>query len=482
LRFDTPLSFAQHLYEQYSEYLDLTSNKKSITFFDQQVRSWSALRDYVPPINEIGFLLDNMAFAEIKKFLHQKLKEEKKVTLDEHLKEAGIVVDILNGRKYVTDEGGLMPYHFEAWKDSVDEEQFAMLYKERDHAIIAFNPSEGLSWDEEITTSTGPKEYKHYNTYNPPLYTYAEPVTEFPLSEEYVRPFFELFLPNDDERLYVIHWLHTLMSRKCEDILVLIGTQGNGKNTLMQLATVLAGRENTIIGGKSFAKEKFNSEVMKRKLVNLDEFAIKGIAKESLKSFANDFITVEAKGQDPVQVRNHCSFIVANNSMRSTELEFKDRRFTCPRLSDKDLILEWGKEKIGRFKEIMDSKEFKIEFPYWLMNEVETQQISFPRQLNYITPHFYALVEAAKPIWFKEFKRQLLYKEFVTAQDIYKATRTRVSDSRIEEELEREHEERTQRDLKPHIIATITVHEGRTQYVSKLYKGESGDDEEPTLP
>lgn len=481
MRFDTPTSFAQNLYQEYEDGLKLTANKKSFTLYGQQVRSWSALRDYLPARKDIGFPLDAVAFTEIKNFIYQKLKEENTVQLEEHLQEVGLVVDILNGRKHVKAKGGVKPYHYDAFKESVDEEQFALLWKEREHAIIAFNPSESLSWEEEISTNTGPEPYTHYNTYVPPLYTYEEPVTNFPLSDKYVRPFFELFLPNDDERHYVLYWLYNLMHRKCEDILVLIGTQGNGKNTLMQLATVLAGRENTIIGGKSFAKEKFNSEVMKRKLVNLDEFAIKGIAKESLKSFANDFITVEAKGQDPVQVRNHCSFIVANNSMRSTELEFKDRRFTCPELSDKDLILEWGKEKIGRFKEIIDTKEFQIEFPYWLKNEVETLKLSFPKQLNYITPHFYRLVEAAKPVWFKEFKRQLLYKESVNAQDIYKATRTRVSDLRITEELEKEIEERKYRDLKPHVIATITVHEGRTQYVSKIYEGE-GEDDEPTLP
>lgn len=459
--------------------IKIAKSGQALTFAGKRVQSFKSL-GIVPetlmfnPTPDAWKVFHDHIFNKLKK-----ASENRK--LPAHLSNVKIVCDVLNGNKYVVEDGGVMPYDFDMFRESCDEEDYGLLYSNREHAVVAFNPNERLSWEEEIETPVGRKSWTHYNTYIPPEYTYSDPVTEFPSCEEFVRPFFELFLPREDERHYVLYWLHTLMSRRCEDILVLIGRQGNGKNTLMQLATILAGRQNVIIGSKAFGKEKFNSEVMRRKLVTLDEFSIKGAAKESLKCFANDYITVEAKGKDPQQIKNHCSFIIANNSMRSTDLEFKDRRFTCPELADRDLMITWGKDKIAKFKQVIDTRHFQREFPHWLMHEVNELQLSYPNQMNYITPHFYRLVESAKPEWFKEFKRQLKYKEFVTSQDIYKATRVRVSDSKILEELEREIEERECRGLKPHVIAESRVFEGRTQYLSKIYEGDESDDE-PTLP
>jgi len=478
VRFDTVLSFAEHLFNEHKDNIKLAASKENVLLYDVFLRSWSTLSPYMPPYRDLGFNpRDPVGFAEVKKYLIEKVIELRKTTLDEDLGATKIVMDILTANKYVAENGGIKPYKFEAFKDSVDPEQFDMLYAEREHAIVAFNPDKPLSWEEEIDTTTGPEEFTHYNTYVRPRWSYHDDPKSYPLCEEFVEPFLDIFLPIDDERHYVIHWLNCLSYQRNNDILVLIGTQGNGKNTLMQLATLIAGKHNTIIGSKAFGRDKFNGEVLKRKLVNLDEYSIRGNSKESLKCFSNDDVTIEIKGGDPVQIQNHCSFIVANNSMRSTDFEFKDRRFTCPKLNDKDLLLHWPKDRIAAFKAAMKTKQFENELPYWLQKEVREKGLNYPNQMNYITPHFYNIVEASKPEWFKEFKRQLRYKQSVNTQDIYKSTRVRVSDSKLQEELAKEIEEREFRGIKPFVLAKAVTEEGKTQYISNIYKG---DDNDPT--
>lgn len=466
--------FALKFYSEQKSNLKLNKAKKKFLYHGNLIQSFNALLpNYVPPC-----MVTPVTFGIFSSEVVRLLKENQNACLEDDLKDTEIGVDILTGKKYVIEDGGIQPYEFQTFKESIDPEQFDLLYAEKKYIVVAFNPYKPLSWEGTIETTTGRKSFPHYNIYIKPMYAYKPKPKEFPLCEEFVAPFLENFLPNEDERQYVIYWLYMLRNERRNDILVLIGMQGNGKNTLMQLATIVAGKHNTIIGAKNFGKEKFNGEVYRRKLVTLDEFPMKGAAKESLKSFSNDDITVEVKGGDPIQVENHCSFIVANNSMRSTDLEFKDRRFTCPKLSDRDLLLDWSKDRIAAFKAAMKTDDFQIELPYWLEREVNRLGLNYPNQMNYITPHFYDLVEAAKPEWFKEFKRQLKFKKVVTSQDIFKATRTRVSDSRIEEELEKEIEERRHRDIEPHVLATVETEEGKTRYISQLV----GEDNETDIP
>jgi hypothetical protein len=436
LNYDSILKdLAQTFYENHGSGLKLSKNKRGFSLNSQYVQGWNFLKAFnvYPPCPT-----NPATFSVFSSHLCQLIKDNESKHLDPDLKTTTIGIDILKGTKHVIEDGGLQPYDFQTFKESLDPDQFEMLYEKKEYMVVAFNPFRPLSWEEEIETTTGRKPFTHYNTYIRPLWTYEREPKEFPLCEEFVAPFLDLFLPNEDERHYVMYWLYSLSLERRNDILVLIGMQGNGKNTLMQLAT-------------------------------LDEYAIRGASKESLKSFSNDDITVEVKGGDPIQVENHCSFIVANNSMRSTDLEFKDRRFTCPKLNNKDLLLHWSKDRIAAFKSAMRTIEFQVELPYWLGKEVRRLKLNYPDRMNYITPHFYNLVEAAKPEWFKEFKRQLKYKQRINAQDIYKATRMRVSDSRIEEELEKEIEERRHRDIKPHTLAVAETEDGKTQYISKLF-------------
>jgi hypothetical protein len=468
------------LFTEFKPHLKLTGDKKNIRLYGKLFKPDDLNANIPDSIREIYKLygsIPNKECDEIKHYFIEKLNSLKPTDLSPKYRKFQIGLDVLTGKLYCLENGGLMPWFFDAWKSTVPEEQYEILYQNRIEMVVAFNPHKGLSWSAVINTTDGPKTYPHFNTYIRPDWMRHQAPDSFEIVEKYIPAFLEHFIPCEKERNYVVHWLYSLAFRRCQDVLVLIGTQGNGKNTLMELATIIAGKHNTIIGSKAFGKEKFNGEVFRRKLVNLDEYSIKGNAKESMKCFCNDDITVEHKGVDPQTFENHCSFIVANNSIKSVDFEYKDRRFTCPTLGKRDLSYVWPEEKLLEFRKIIQSEEFKIAFPYWIIEEVKHKGLEYPDARAYITPYFHTLTETSKPEWFKTFKRLLTVKHYVNAADIYKQTRTRVSDDKIMDHLTKEHEERLERGIEPQTIAfQIISQEGKVNYVSKLFSEEEEGD------
>jgi hypothetical protein len=465
-------SLSEALFKDLKTHLKLTRDKKGVTLYGQQFlhrKLNEAISIDIRREFQIFGELDHRVCDELKHYFIEQLKDLKPTDLEPEYSKYQVGEDVLTGNLYCLEDNAVMPWFFDTWKKKIPEEQYEILYQNRVEMVIGFNPHQKLSWTDVISTTNGPKRLPHYNTYIRPDWMRHDAPDNYDIVEEYIPDFLKHFIPNDDERDYVLHWLYSLTYRRCQDVLVLIGTQGNGKNTFMQLASIIAGKHNSIIGSKAFGKEKFNGEVFRRKLVNLDEYQIKGNAKESMKCFCNDDITVEHKGVDPQTFENHCSFIVANNSLKSVEFEFKDRRFTCPKLSTKDLSFVWPEDKLLRFRKVLDTEEFKIAFPHWIIKQVKDRGLHYPDARPYITPYFYTLVETSKPEWFKTFKRLLNVKQSVSTGDIYKQTRIRVSDDKLMQHLQKEHDERYHRDIEPHVIAIPRSKEGQINYESELF-------------
>jgi len=385
--------------------------------------------------------------------------------------------DIFTGESVPIENGGVMPYDFDGWKAAIPEDQYKILYELRERIVVAFDPGMPLSWQGNIETTTGPKTFPHYNTYIAAPWTR---VTEPDLSiiERDVPDFLEHLVPDKYERNYVIFWLYKLMTGRCQDVLVLIGVQGNGKNLFMELASFVAGEQNSMVGAKAFGKEKFNSEVRKRKLLCLDEYQLSMAHKDAIKCWCNDNITVELKGGDPVAIKNHCSFIITHNRERSCYLEFKDRRFTAPTLGKHDLFLAWPEDRIERIFKDMLTPEFKEMFPLWVKDYVETNDISFPINRPLVTPRFYDLVEVSKPRWFKVFKSKLRYVSSVNTRDILKACKIKIDEDTVMDYLRNEEEERMLRKIEPYKIAEpIYSVDGQINFKSLLFKHDEESDD-----
>lgn len=481
------------VFESYKPYLSLTQNKKNFTLYGRRPNPRLDFQSIV--LEHIGKGLlspqaaqDESLFSQLRDRILIMLLESRQRDLPEQLTTYQIGQDVLTGTCHILEQGALLPLSFEAWRTTLTEEEYEILYSQRKRMVAAFNPHKPLSWVDKIDTPLGPKEFEHFNMYIPAAWTRIEdPDTlDYTLVESFMPDFFETFLPIKKERDYVIYWLNNLTYQRCQDMLVLIGMQGNGKNTLMQLASIIAGQHNSITAAKAFGKDKFNSEVFRRKLVNLDEYSLKGAAKDSIKCWLNELITVEAKKADPQPMQNHCSFILANNADTSIDLEYKDRRFTIPSLAKTDLINAWGMTRVAAMQQaIAKSEMFSLSFPHWIRrrcSEIDTSK--FEKKMFLKTERFEYLAEISKPNWFKSFKRLLAVNVSVNALDIRKQTNMRVGDDKIIEQLNKEEEERKHRKMEPHKIANIRIDEGVYNYESRLYPspgeaaGNPGDDQQ----
>jgi hypothetical protein len=458
------------LFKKYHDNLSLSKDKSKVKVFDRAL-SPLGLKTYanVEYLQSFNVFATDETYSQLYSFLLEKLIAERVTTIDPKLQTFQIARDILTGEHHVIEDGGLMPYNYEAWKASIPDQQYELLYEQRIQIVAAFNPHKGLSWEEYVKTPTEEKLYPHYNSYIPAPWTRVEPPTDYTVVTRDIPEFLEHFIPDPVERDYAIWWLYKLSHGRCQDVLVLIGTQGNGKNTFMQLASIIAGEHNSMGAAKSFGKEKFNSEVRRRKLLCLDEYSLSIEHKDAIKCWCNNKITVEMKGGDPVAMLNHCSFILAHNRDKSCNLEFKDRRFTAPTLAKKDLFFVWSPERIERLAEtIENSDEFKLAFPHWIRKYVEDNGIEFPLSRCLVTDRFHDLVETSKPRWFKVFKKKLKSQESVNASDIYKAVRMRIDEDTIIDRLRDEEEERRMRGIEPHVIAEVYEDGGKINFKSKI--------------
>jgi len=307
------------------------------------------------PASKYYFLKDKeKTLGELKVELVKLFNNQPRPPMPEHLKSIEIGNEVLSKDAYhIIKNGYLMPQAYEKLRAKLSDDEKDLLLESMVEMVVEFDPHKPKNWKDTIKTPAGPEEYPHYNRYIRPIWRREPCPEDLSSTRNICLKFFKHFIPDEKERNYVIFWLYKLMYEKCEDVLILIGVQGNGKNTFMDLASIVCGFENAITASKSFGKDKFNSEVRKRKLVCLDEYVMKDTQRESLKNFCNDRITVEAKGADPQTVNNHCSFIVANNRESNVHIEYRDRRFSVLNLANKNLADVWGEDEVQKFKQLM---------------------------------------------------------------------------------------------------------------------------------
>jgi len=474
---------SESLYQNLKPYLKLTKDKKSVLYSDVRLTPARLSAQLTPDLRQQFNIfkpeLNEADAGYIKQYFIDRLKNTSPTDLNDALKDYRIGKDIITGKRHVIKNGAVMPYDFEIWKSNITPEQFDILLSLSIDMVVAFNPHKKLSWRDSIKTPNGLEEFIHYNSYIPATWTMINKPTNFDLVERFIPDFLQHLFPREDERDYVLWWLYNLCHRRCQDILVLVGVQGNGKNTFMNLARIIADKHNSVMASKSFGKEKFNSEVYKRKLVCLDEYKLTEVAKESMKTWCNDFISVEGKGQDPITLENYCSFIIANNYDKNIIVEYKDRRFTIPELAKRDISYVWDVERLREFQAILkDSQEFEETFPHWVIKTVEEKNLheKYSKHLVLKTPKFYQLVDSNKPRWFQAFMRLLKHQESVNVQDVRNKTRNgKLTEDALAERLQLEHQEREDRNEMPLLLAE-TIEDDHGNLIFKSFIYESSED------
>lgn len=141
---------------------------------------------------------------------------------------------------------------------------------------------------------------------------------------------------------YLINFLAATVqpNKKPKTYLTLLGKQGVGKNTLVDIMIKVLEKDNvTTFTEKSLRDVKFNGTFKNKKLIMFDEVLVKNDGDEKfLKDFVNDTINIEEKGKDRREYDNFASIILAANSLAAVKISPDDRRYSFLDLPEKTLI------------------------------------------------------------------------------------------------------------------------------------------------
>lgn len=203
-------------------------------------------------------------------------------------------------------------------------------------------------------------EDRRFNTYAPPSWRRnwePEISREFP---ELFSSLLKALFPEKKEQALVCAWLRDCTFDRAEPILILSGSPGVGKNTLIEyVGRALVGIEHYSSAQRNFQESRFHSNLANTRLFFADEYQLDARLRDQLKSFHNGFVTIERKGLDvgkPEKI--FASFVLANNHPEQIKLEYSDRKFFVPKLTTIGLEETLGKEKIEDLVKACNNEKF----------------------------------------------------------------------------------------------------------------------------
>lgn len=166
--------------------------------------------------------------------------------------------------------------------------------------------------------------------------------------------FMEYLYPDEPDRRYMYAWVRDMVEKKAGAIVILSGKPGIGKNIFVEhICKPLVGEENYTAAARGEASgNRFHSNILNSRLCFFDELELNNSTRNSLKSFHNDYATIERKGENVDKPKRiHASFVIANNYPDRIVLEYSDRKFFAPRLPEVSMLDKFGREWIDAFIE-----------------------------------------------------------------------------------------------------------------------------------
>lgn len=197
----------------------------------------------------------------------------------------------------------------------------------------------------------------NFNIYNPPFwyadFFYSHGEIKVPRVDS-VPPIYDKFikhLVDGDDRSYkyILDWIANAIQNRNYCMLTTIGAAGIGKGVLGEIMRKIFGDSNYRGNVKDeIFKSKFNSQILNKRLVYVDEIKIENSAQENkLKLLINDYVEVEQKGIDAKEVRNYASFYLSSNNLNALQISGDDRRFSIVNLTDKKLLESFSQKEIA---------------------------------------------------------------------------------------------------------------------------------------
>lgn len=140
---------------------------------------------------------------------------------------------------------------------------------------------------------------------------------------------------NDSDGKVLLHWMAHNVQKPGKKILwapIIVGTQGDGKTTLLKIMSAAMGRRNVKHVSPEALDSAFNGYASGSAVVALEEVRVIGKSRhpimEKLKPLlTNDVVEVVSKGVDGRQVPNTTNYIALTNHADALVLDANDRRW-----------------------------------------------------------------------------------------------------------------------------------------------------------
>lgn len=251
-----------------------------------------------------------------------------------------------------------------------------------------------------------------YNTYQAPSwrlnnYLKQEEILIADLPECYKTWFKNLVSNHEDSYEYLLDWIATSLTSRNYTYLTMIGEEGIGKGVTGQIFRQLHGESNYRETSGAVFKTPFNSELINKTLVYVDEVSIKNTDDiNRVKAVANDKIRAERKGVDAEEINNFASYVFSSNEYDGLKIGDGDRRFSIIELTDKKV------QDVPEIKELVDNetltKPENIErFARYLYNRKITRNMKVPFKAS-------ERAEIVQKAGMKEWQKELLEVSFKT--------------------------------------------------------------------
>lgn len=236
----------------------------------------------------------------------------------------------------------------------------------------------------------------HVNYYVAPPWRFVEAKGKL---TGFIKDLIDHLFPNEDEKEYVLDWLHYAVVRRNETVLCLIGARGTGKGLLLNdILAQLIGTDYHEIAKQEVLTEKFNSEFKNKRHVYFDEVDISGDKELTrFRALANNKISVESKGEDAETMDNFASMSLTSNNKKEFRAEPQERRLSVPEVTEKPFLDLYTEDEINDFcQRIKEPDSLEIaEFGNFLLERQPKNSAQRPLKGKY----FFELSRMSMPEW-----------------------------------------------------------------------------------
>lgn len=309
------------------------------------------------------------------------------------------VVSIDDREVYLIDEANdiVSEIQYNSWVKSVPK-HVRKVYEENGmpYARFFFDPYDH-SKIRRLYIDDNNVDMIHINQYRPPMWMKDSiPTNTYP---SILKDFMEHLIPNSDQREYCLKWMAEAVFGRNETYLVLNGDKGVGKNTIYEILKAVIGAKYSVTAPASLTTSHFNSVLLNKRLILLDEYKINRANHLFLKKIINKNQTIEKKGLDAdKEVETFNSFMIFHNSISDMYIEKDDRRFSVLDITSKNLLELWSPQYINDLMiELNDPKSNLIKEIGVYLKYIHT--LEFNNTTPYKGDKFNEIVEYHLPTW-----------------------------------------------------------------------------------